>query len=55
MGAITHFKGIITKTKTSKRYCSVNESLKESLKEIKLIKEGKAKAKTWDELYDELK
>lgn len=44
-----------TKEKTSKRYCSVYESLEESLKEVKLIKAGKIKPKTWDELYNELK
>lgn len=55
MNAIAHLKGKLTKDKTSKRYCSVYESLDESLKEVKLIKEGKTKAKTWDELYAELK
>ena len=44
-----------TKEKLSKRYCSIYESLEESLKEVKLIKEGKIKPKTWDELYEELK
>lgn len=43
-----------TKDKTSKRYCSVYESLEESLKEVKLIKEGKIKPKTWQELLEEL-
>lgn len=55
MNAIAHLKGKLTKDKTSERYCSVYESLDESLKEVKLIKEGKTKAKTWDELYTELK
>lgn len=44
-----------TKEKLSKRYCSVYESLEESLKEVKLIKEGKIKPKTWKELLEELK
>ena len=43
------------KHKADERYCSVYESLDESLKEVKLIKEGKTKPKTWDELYQELK
>ena len=43
-----------TKEKLSKRYCSVYESLKESLKEVKLHKQGKIQLKTWDELYEEL-
>ena len=45
----------LTKEKTAQRYCSVYESLEQSLKEVKLIKEGKIKPKTWDELYKELK
>lgn len=44
-----------TKEKKSQRYCSVYESLEESLKEVKLIKEGKIKPKTWEELLEELK
>lgn len=43
-----------TKEKLSKRYCSVYESLKESLKEVKLHRQGKIHLKTWDELYEEL-
>lgn len=54
MEAIARLRGKLTKDKTSKRYCSVYESLEESLKEVKLIKEGKIKPKTWDELYEEL-
>lgn len=51
MGAIsTKF----TKEKTTQRYCSVYESLEESLKEVKLHREGKTELKTWDELYKEL-
>ena len=45
----------LTKEKMSERYCSVYESLKESLKEVKLHREGKIHLKTWDELYEELK
>ena len=45
----------LTKENASKRHCSVYGSLEESLKEVKLIKEGKLKPKTWDELYKELK
>ncbi len=45
----------LTKDKTAQRYCSVYESLEQSLKEVKLIREGKIKPKTWDELYKELK
>ena len=44
-----------TKEKTSKRYCSVYESLKESLKEVKLHKEGKMHLDTWDDFVEELK
>lgn len=44
-----------TKEKTSQRYCSVYESLKESLKEVKLHREGKIHLDTWDEFLKELK
>lgn len=47
--------GKLTKEKTMERYCSVYESLEESLKEVKLIKQGKIKTKSWKELYDNLK
>ena len=46
--------GKLTKEKTTERYCSVYESLKESLKEVKLIKQGKIKTKNWRELLNEL-
>lgn len=48
MNTITYI-GKITKEKTSKRYCSVYESLKQSLKEVKLHREGKLKLDTWEE------
>lgn len=54
MNAIARFKGKLTKEKTSKRYCSVYESLDESLKEMQLIRKGKLKAKTWEEFKKEL-
>lgn len=54
MNTIAHLKGKLTKEKTSKRYCSVYESLKESLKEVKLYKEGKIHLDTWDEFLKEL-
>lgn len=38
-----------TKEKASERYCSVYESLKESLKEVKLHRKGKIHLDTWDE------
>lgn len=55
MGTIARLTGKLTKDNTSERYCSVYESLKESLKEVKLIKKGKIKTKTWRELLEELK
>jgi len=54
MNAIARLTGKLTKEKTTERYCSVYESLKESLKEVKLIKEGKIKPKTWRQLLEEL-
>ena len=38
----------------NKRHCSIQKSLTKSLKEVKLIKQGKIETKTWDELYKEL-
>lgn len=54
MNAIAHLTGKLTKEKTPKRYCSVYESLKESLKEVKLHREGKIHLDTWDEFLEEL-
>lgn len=54
MNTITHLTVKPTKEKTPERYCSVYESLKESLKEMKLIRKGKMKAKTWEEFKKEL-
>ena len=45
----------LTKEKATQRYCSVYKSLEESLKEVKMIKQGKIKTKSWKELFDELK
>lgn len=55
MDAIAHLKGKLTKEKTTERYCSVYESLKESLKEVKLHKAKKIHLDTWDEFLEELK
>lgn len=38
-----------TKEKNIPRYCSVYESLEQSLKEVKLHKEGKIHLDTWEE------
>lgn len=48
MNTIAH-TGKIAKEKTAERYCSVYESLKKSLKEVKLHREGKINLDTWDE------
>lgn len=56
MEAIARLKRTCTKEKNAtERYCSVYESLEQSLKEVKQIREGKIKPKTWEELYKELK
>jgi len=39
----------LIKNNNTQRYCSVEESLIESLREVKLHIEGKIKLKTWDE------
>ena len=38
-----------TKDKQSERYCTVYESLRQSLKEVKLHREGKIHLDTWEE------
>lgn len=55
MNTIAQVKGRLTKDKTSERYCSIYESLDESLREVKQIKEGKIKPKTWRELLEEIR
>lgn len=37
------------------RYCPISESIAESCKEVKLMREGKLLKKTWRELKEELK
>lgn len=49
MNAIARLTGKLTKDKTCKRYCTVYESLEQSLKEVKLHKEGKIHLDTWEE------
>jgi len=41
--------------KMKKRYCTPSESLEQSLKEMKLIREGKIPKKSWNDLKEELK
>lgn len=53
MNAIARLKGKLTKEKTTERYCNVYKSLKESLKEVKLHKQGKIHLDTWDEFLQE--
>lgn len=55
MNTIAHLTRKKTKDKKTERYCSVYESLKESLKEVKLHKEGKIHLDTWDDFLEELK
>lgn len=38
-----------------KRYCTVQESLTESCKEVKLIRKGKFPEKTWEEFVPTLR
>ena len=49
MNAIARLTGKVTKDKKEERYCSVYESLEESLKEVKLHREGKIHLDTWNE------
>ena len=39
--------------KPTERYCTVAESLEQSLKEVKLMREGKIPKKTWREYREE--
>lgn len=55
MNAIAHLKGKLTKEKTPERYCSVYESLEESLKEVKLHRAGKIHLDTWEEYLEKKK
>lgn len=55
MNTVAHLTRKTTEEKANKRYCSVYESLKESLKEVKLIKQGKIKTKDWREVLKEIK
>ena len=58
MEAIARLTGKLTKDrkcKKQKRNCTVYQSLDESLKEVKLHKEGKIKLRTWNDLYKDLK
>lgn len=55
MEAIARLAGKLTKDKKNKRDCTVYESLKESLKEVKLHKQGKIQLGTWNDLYNDLK
>lgn len=54
MNTITHLTGKSTKDKKDERYCSVYESLKESLEEVKLYHEGKIQLDTWDEFVKKI-
>lgn len=40
-----------TMTAKDKRYCTVEESIKQSFKEIKLMREGKKQKNTLDDLW----
>lgn len=58
MEAIARLTGKLTKDrkcKKQKRNCTVYQSLDESLKEVKLHKEGKIQLRTWNDLYKDLK
>lgn len=49
MNTAIRLKGTIKENRVIDRYCSVYESIKESLKEVKLHKEGKIHLDTWEE------
>ena len=49
MNTIARLTHKLTKDKKDKRYCTVYESLEQSIKEMKLHQEGKIHLDTWDE------
>jgi len=48
-------EGVDTMNATVQRPCSVRESIVQSCKEVKLMREGMLPKKTWKELREELK
>lgn len=54
MGTVAQLKKKLTKDKAQERYCSIYESLKQSLKEVKLHREGKIHLDTWDEYLNKI-
>lgn len=55
MNTIARLTGKLTKDKRNKRYCTVYESLEQSLKEVKLHREGKIHLDTWEEYLNRKK
>ena len=45
---------VVTKEKNKKRYCSICDSLKSSLHEVSLHRDGKLQLSTWDEFKEEI-
>jgi hypothetical protein len=48
-------EGADTMNATAERPCSIRESIVQSCKEVKLMREGKQPKRTWKELREELK
>lgn len=45
----------MSKKNTSDRYCSIDESLKQSLKEVELIREGKLPKENLNDIFERIK
>lgn len=54
IGGINMNTTILLKGKKNNRDCSIYESLKESVKEVKLFKNGNKELNTWDVFFNEL-
>lgn len=48
-------KGDDNMTPPVERYCTIEESVKESAKEVKLMREGKLPKRNWREVFKELR
>lgn len=54
MNTVAQLQGRFTKAKKQRRYCSVFDSIKQSLNEVKLHKESKINLDTWEDFIQGL-
>lgn len=51
----TNDKGDGNMSPSIERYCTIEESIKESAKEVKLMREGKLPKRNWRDMFKELR